>query len=124
MKNLSLEEYQQKLVNCHNNQIDAALKCFSNESVSELYKKFDDIKELNRMENFNDNFDAENKLIELKYQVEQAELSDFRNIREKSIIESIRLKKKYIKRSKKIDENLKKVGKFIPSELFEKLKLL
>ena len=122
MKNLPLEEYQQKLVIYRFKQIDAASKCFTNESISELHQKFDDIKEKNKMEIYSDDNNPQDKLDELKIQVAQAESSDFKNLNYRVINDNSKLRKKYIKKKKKIDENLKRVGKFIPSELFEKLK--
>ena len=74
------------------------------------------------MEIYSDDNNPQDKLDELKIQVAQAESSDFKNLNYRVINDNSKLRKKYIKKKKKIDENLKRVGKFIPSELFEKLK--
>ena len=51
-------------------------------------------------------------------------MQDFKNLKEKKPKnKEIRIKKTYIKK-RKIDENIKKVGHFLPTDLFEKLKAI
>jgi hypothetical protein len=65
-------------------------------------------------------FDLKNKLSELKTQIEVAESLEFKNIRDRVKHEKNPTKRKFI-RKKKMDDNLKRIGQYLPAQLIEKL---
>jgi hypothetical protein len=68
--------------------------------------------------------DCEEQLNQLKLEIEIAEIQDFKNLKEKKPKENeIKIKKRFVKK-RKIDESMKKLGQYLPSELFEKLKAI